>query len=156
MGQKNQKDALFFQFFTKKSLLSCSYFVKKRPFSQKLCALISFFSFFYEKLPALMPIIGQKNVNSVNTTLYYGPKKLVSRKNQCSHAHIVKKLPFSKKHTAPVPIFCQKNVHSLKNVVFSCHFFSNITWKTLPSRPYLVKKTSILLKLQYIMGQKTQ
>ena len=37
---------------------------------------------------------GQKYVNSVQTTFYYGPKKLIplfskfSRESQCSHAHI--------------------------------------------------------------------
>ena len=131
---------LFFQFFTK-NLCSHAHILSKNVHPLKN-SVFSYhvFQFFYKKLPALMPIIGQKNINSVNTTLYYGPKKLVLRKNKCSHAHIVKKLPFSKKHTAPVPIFCQKNVHSVKNVVFSCHFFSNITWKTLPSRPYLVKR----------------
>ena len=36
-----------------------------------------FFQIFHEKPPAVMPIFGQKNVNSVKTTLYYGPKKSI-------------------------------------------------------------------------------
>ena len=46
IGQKSQKDAPFFPIFLKKYLLSCPYFVKKRPFSQKICFFISFFSIF--------------------------------------------------------------------------------------------------------------
>ena len=77
----------FFRFFTKKTMLSCTYFVKnvhsqkntmlscpyfvkKRPFSLKHCAFMSFFfNLFYEKPPAAMPIFRPKNVNSVKTTL---------------------------------------------------------------------------------------
>ena len=86
---------------------------KKRPLSQKHNALVTFFSIFHEKPPAVMPIFGQKNVNSVKTTLYYGSKKVnrmpffsdFSQKINCSHAHIFsKKSQFSKKHTAIMPI----------------------------------------------------
>ena len=95
-----------------------------------------FFQIFHEKPPAVMHIFGQNNVNSVKTTLYYGPKKSIgcpffsnfSRKNHCSHI-LSKKSPFSKKHTALMPIFCQKNVHSLKNNA-PMSFFSNFSWKT--------------------------
>ena len=89
--------------FLKNTLLTCPYFVKKRPFSQKHCAFMSlFFQFFYEKPPPLMPIFGQKNLHSVKTTLYYGPKKSIV----CTE-----------------PIFCRKNVHYLKNTTLSWHFF---------------------------------
>ena len=70
-----------------------------------------------------MPIFGQKNVNSVKTTLYYGPKKSIG----CPFFPI-----FHEKITAA--IFCQKKVHSLKNTLLLC--------------PYFVKKTSILSKTQ--------
>ena len=53
---------------------------EKRPFSQKHSALMSFFLIFHEKPPAFMPIFGQNNVNSVKTTLYYGPKKSMAKK----------------------------------------------------------------------------
>ena len=94
-GPKNSIGSLFFKFLTKKSLLSCLYFVKKRQFSRKLTALMpifcqkkrpfsqkhsapmSFFSNFHEKSLPVMPIFGQKNVNSVKTTLYFGPKKSI-------------------------------------------------------------------------------
>ena len=52
----------------KNPLLSSPYFIKKRPFSQKHCALMSVFQNFYEKLPAVKPIFGPKNVNSVKIT----------------------------------------------------------------------------------------
>ena len=42
------------------------------------------------------------------------------------------KRPFSKNHSALMPIFCQKYVHSLKITLLSC--------------PYFIKKTSILSK----------
>ena len=94
MGQKTQQDPFFFKFLTKKSLLSCLYFVKKRQFSRKLTALM--------------------------------------------------------------PIFCQKNVHSLKNTVLPCHFFQIFMKNPFLSCPFLVKKMSILSKLHYILGPKSQ
>merc|ERR1712083_405593 len=47
---------------------------KNRPISQKQIASCNFFLIFHEKIPAVMPIFGPENVNSVKTTLYYGPK----------------------------------------------------------------------------------
>ena len=126
---------------------------------------MSFFQIFHEKPHAGMPIFGQKNVNFVKTTINYGPKKSkgcpfeshFSRKNINSHAHILsKKRPFQKNHASLMPIFCQKNVHYLKNTMLSCHLFQFFHEKPLLSYPYLVKKTSILSKLHYIMGQKSQ
>ena len=75
--------------------------------------------------------IGQQNVNSIKTTLYYGRKKLIGfpyfpsfHEKITALAHIwSKKRPFSKNQTALMSIFSQKNVHSLKNMVLSCHFF---------------------------------
>ena len=67
-----------------------------------------------------MPIFGQKNVNSIKTTLYYGPKKSIG----CPFFPI-----FYEKIIFLMPIFYQKNVHSLKNTMLSC--------------PHFVKKTSI-------------
>ena len=79
----------FFQFLTKKSLLSCPYFVKKRPFSinkQLSCpyfvkkdvhslkntALSCHFFKFFHKNPHSHAHNLSKNVNSVKTTLSYG------------------------------------------------------------------------------------
>ena len=54
----------------------------------------------------------------------------LSGKDHFSHAHILsKKHPFSKQRGALMSIFCQKNVHSVKNTVLSCHLFSNFLLK---------------------------
>ena len=96
-----------------------------------LCSHVLFFHFFHEKLPAVMHMIGQKTVNSVKTTLNYGPKKSIG----CpffpiSHEKITalmsifcQKRPFSKNKELSYPYFVQKNFPSLKNKVLSCLFF---------------------------------
>ena len=67
----------------KNTLLSWSYFVKKNDYALKNTVLLChFFQIFHEKPPAVMPIFGQKNVNSVKTTLYYGPKKSMAKKKR--------------------------------------------------------------------------
>ena len=48
-------------------------FLKIRPFSQKYCALMEFFKFGIKPL-AVLPIIGQQNVEPGKTTPYYWPK----------------------------------------------------------------------------------
>ena len=65
---------LSFQFFSK-NICSHAHILSKNVHSLKRSVFsYHFFQFFYEKIRALMPIIGQQNVYSVNTTLYYGPK----------------------------------------------------------------------------------
>ena len=87
-----------------------------------------FSSIFHEKINALMPIYCQKN------------------------------LPFCEKHVALMPIFCQEKVHSLKtrssHVIF-CNFYMKKSHNLL-SFARSVKITSILSKLQSIMGQKSR
>ena len=108
-----------------------------------------FFQNFHEKLTAVMHLIGQKNVNSVKTTLYYGSKKSIG----CpffpiSHEKIIalmsifcQKRPFSKKNSSHVPIF-QESVHSLKkrcsHVIFFIFFHKN----PILSCPFLVKNVN--------------
>ena len=87
MGQKVNRLPFFFSIFNKKdcshahiflkniyslknTLLIFIYYVKKCPFSQRHYAFIPFFSIFLEK-PSVAMLSGQKNVNSVKTTLYY-------------------------------------------------------------------------------------
>ena len=68
-----------------------------------------------------------------------------------------KKRPNSRKHAALMPIFSQKNIHSLSKTHFFHVFFFKIFMKTpMLSCPYLVKQTSILSKVRFIMGQKSQ
>ena len=65
-------------YYQKKKLLSCPYFVKKTSIlSKTVCSHVTF-SIFLWKTPAVMPSFGQKNVNSVKTTLYYGTNKVYS------------------------------------------------------------------------------
>ena len=105
-----------FRFSTRKSLLSCPYFlkntsillkhtafipilVKKRPFSQKHGALMCFFFFkFFMKNSCCRAHDWSKNVNSVKTTLYSGPKKSI----WCPFFLFLTKI------TALMSIFCQK------------------------------------------------
>ena len=67
------------------------------------------FAICLSKTPALMPILGEKNVISINTTLHYGPKKSISRKNQCPHARLWSTNFHSLKKTLlPFPYFVKK------------------------------------------------
>ena len=78
---------------------------------------------FHDKPPAAMPIFGKRNSNYVKTPLHYWPKS--------------QRMPFFPifhvKISADMPIFCHKNIHSLKN-------------KSLCSHSHIVKITSILSK----------
>ena len=95
---------------------------KKRPFSQKHCALM--FKKKNEKPPAVMPIFDQKTTilskqhyimsqRSQYDALFF---RFLTKKSSLLCQNFVKKRPFSKKHTALKSIFCQKNVHSLVGI----------------------------------------
>ena len=109
-----------------------------------------------------MPVFGQKNVNSAKTTLYYGPTKSIG----CPFFPI-----FHEKIPALMTIFCQKNVHSLKNKLLSClyfvkksilsktlrsHviFFSNFSWKTPAVMPIFGQKNVNSVKTTLYYGSK--
>ena len=79
-----------------------------------------------------------------------------SRKISCSHAYNIlsKKRQFSKKHNALVPIFYQKNVHSLKNTVFSCLFFSILKWKNPRCYVHIWSKNAKIVKNTTYYGPK--
>ena len=63
--------------FSKKSLLSCPYFVEKMSIlSETLCSYVNFSKNFI-KNPLLSCPYLIKNVNSIKTTLYYEPKKSI-------------------------------------------------------------------------------
>ena len=110
-----------------------------------------------------MPIFGQKM--SILSKLHYIMGQKVNRiplffpnfhdKILLSCPYFIKKRPFSNKHTVLTPIFCQKNVHSLKNSVLAS-FFSKVSWKTPAVMPIFDQQTSILSKLAYYMSQKSQ
>ena len=83
------------------------------------------FQIYHEKRYAVIPKSAQKNVNSVKTTLSYGPKKLIG-----SYFFPI----FNQETTLLMPIFLSKIVRSLKNTMLSC--------------PYFIQKTYILSKAQ--------
>ena len=83
---------------------------------------MSFFLITFVQTPVIMPIFGQKNVNSAKTRTYYGPKKSkgclfsdFSRKIECSHALTLPKIskihPLPQKHCALKSFFqfCHEN-----------------------------------------------
>ena len=136
----------FPDFYKKKSLLSCSFFVNKRQFSKKNCSdtyILSknvyslenlvlschFSQIFSWKTPCSFPYL-LKNINSVKTTQYYGPKKSIGyhffwffKKKSQLQSHICpKKCPLSYRHTAHEHTFCQKNCQSIKATVLLYHF----------------------------------
>ena len=102
------------------TMLSCTYLVKKRPFSQKHGSFISNFAW---KTPCCHTHTWSKNINSANTTLLYGPKKSI----RWSFIRY-----FTKKSMLACPYF-------IKNT-------SILSKSTLLSSPYNVKITSILWK----------
>ena len=138
------------------------FFWKTSPLLKTKCSHV-FFSFFHKNLPALMHMIGKKSVNSVKTTLYYGPIKSIG----CpffpiSHEKITalmsifcQKRPFSKKNSSHVHILL-KNVPFFKNNVLSCLFFIFFHKKPRTLMPIFGQKTYILSKLHYLMGHKSQ
>ena len=67
-----------------------------------------------------------------------------------------KKRSFSKEHNALIPIFYKKRSTLPKAKWSHVIFFKFIIKNSLLPCEYLVKNTSILLKLYYIMGQKSQ
>ena len=112
-----------------------------------------------------MPIFGKKRQFCQNYTILWAKK--VNRMPFLSDFH--------EKIDALMPIFCPKNVHCLRNTQLSwlyiffkktsilskakwSHviFFKFIIKNSLLSYAYLVKYTSSLLKLQYVMRQKSQ
>ena len=110
MGQKKSIRCPLFRFFTKKSLLSCPYFVKnvhslnshaniltrKRLSSQKQYSHVIRFKFFIKNPCCHAHIWSKKRKFCQNYTMLRAKKDNripffydFSRKNHCSHAHIL-------------------------------------------------------------------
>ena len=113
-------------------LLSCPYFVRKTSILSKTqCSHVIFFKFFMRNPMLSCPYL-VKSTSILSKIHYIICQKsqyalffrFFSKKKNSTHAHILsKKRPFSKKQTGLMPIFCQKNVLSLKNTKLSCNFF---------------------------------
>ena len=130
----------------KNTMFSHSYFVKNvHPL--KYTEFSRHFFKIFMKNPCCNAFIWWTNVKFVKITIFYGPKK-----STFSNYH--------EEMTALMPIFCQKNINSLKKIAlmpvfcqktsilsktrqFQVIFFST---KTSISCPYFVKKTSNLSK----------
>ena len=121
--------------------------------SQKVNGMPLFLSTYHEKITSLISLFCQKNVNSL--------KKL------CSHAHILSKNILSKTRRShvffsPIKGTCShahilsKKLYSLKTRRY--HVFSlEFSYKTvILSCLNLVKRTLILSKRYYLMGQKNR
>ena len=123
---------------------------------------MSSFSKFSWKTPCCHAYIWSKNINSVKALLHFWVNRMP-----------IFLLIFHVKLTALMPLFCQKNVYSLKNTMLSfpylvekrpfsqkhralmCFFFSKFSWKTSAVVHMIGQKTSILSKLHSILGQKS-
>ena len=125
-------------------MLSCPYFVKKHPFSQKHTSHISFFKFCM-KHPLLScpyfvkkrqfcqnyPILWAKKVNkmvffpifhekSMLSFLYFIKNSSILSKTQCSQAHILSKHFLSLKNSALIS-FCIQILYEKKSLL-SCPY----------------------------------
>ena len=128
-----------------------------------------FFKFSTRNPPAVMAIFGQKAVNSVKSTLFYGPKKVnrtpfffhfFTKKSMLSCSQFV--MSYLEKNSVLMSIFCPKTSFFQKHSALMS-FDQIIHENPLQSLPYFVKKTSFLPKRQdlmvitiYIMGQNSQ
>ena len=141
------------------TLLSCPYFIKQRPFSQKRNVLMSFFFKFPMRNPMLLCQYLVKKLPCQDYTIWWAKKVNrmsffflhFSRKNQCSHAHsLSKQRPISKNTLFLCPYFIKKR-HFCMNTVLSCLFFQNLNDNSPAVMPIFGQKSSILSKLQYIL-----
>ena len=141
----------------------------KRRFSQKHCAFMWFFFFKYRmEYPwPLSPFLVKKRKFCQNyfTFWVYKVNKIplfsdVFQKNQRSHAHILSKnYLLSKNRLFLCPYFVKKTSILTKKHCshqFSHYFFKFLHVKPPAFIPTLSLKTSILSKLNYIMGPKSQ
>ena len=144
---KVKRMLFLFRFFMKKSLLSCSYFIKNTSILLKHTALIPilvkktsilsktrcshvffFFQIFHKKLLLSCTWLVKKCQFCQNYTLFWAKKVNmmpffpISHKNYCSYVHILSKNVHSLKRNSS-HLHYQKNVYSLKNTVLSCLFF---------------------------------
>ena len=116
--------------------------------------LCQFFQNFHQKPLAVMPIFDQKHQFYQNYTIIWAKKvnmmpfffRFLTEKSSLSCPYFVKNVHSPKSTLLSSLDFVKKNGHSLKNTVLLCHFFKIFMTNPLLSRPYLVKKTSILSK----------
>ena len=139
-------------------MLSSPHFVKKNVnFLKNTVLSCHIYQIFHEKPSVSCPYLAKERQFSKNSTIFLTKKDIMmplfyylSRKNQCSYAHILSKNGHSlKKHTAAMPIVCQINVHSLKNTVLSCNFFNFFMKTPLFSSPLVTKNENSVKSTLY-------
>ena len=128
--------------------------------SKALCSPVIYYEFFVMKPPCHRHICSIKRLFCQNYTLNYGPLRSI----RCPFFLI-----FHGKVNAPIPKFCKKTDHVLKNTLLSgayfvlkrqfakrysalISFFFNCDFKT----PIFGVKTSILTRLYYIIDKQNQ
>ena len=130
-------------------MLSRSYFSKIRPLPQKHCALMPFFSIFSWKSPICHAhICSKKREFCQNYTILWG--KNVNR--------ILFFSDFSRKNHSFHPIFCQQNVHSLKNHCSNAHVLTkkrSFSWKHRAVMSFVLISHEKPNPAMPIFGQKT-
>ena len=140
-------------------------FCRKNVNSHENTSLSYIFLGFLEKPLVGKPLFGQKT--SIMSKMHYNMGKKVNgmpffpifyEKFTAPIPMICQKHVHSlKTHIALMPVFCRKNVQSFKNTVLSCHFFQILNEKPQRCHAHIIfdQKTSILSKLYYIMDQKS-
>ena len=157
--KKNVNSVKTTQYYGPKKLIGCPFFPI---FTNNQCShthnvhstkskVVSchFFQMYHYKLSAVMRIFGQKHVNSVETILYYGPKKSTGCPfSSIFHEKIttfmrisVKKRTFSKENTLACPYFVRKTSILSKTLCSHVKFFKIFMKNPLLPCLYVVKKT---------------
>ena len=131
---------------------------------QNILLSCHFLQVFYESPLRSWPHFVKKRQFCQDYTIYYGPKKSIGcpffqfhEKKKCSHAHVLSKNVHSLKTNCS-----RAHVLSCKRLFFPKHcalmyFFFIFCMKNSCYHAHIwSKKTSILPKLDYILGQKSQ
>ena len=131
-------------------MLSCPYFVKKTSILPKARrSHFNFFKYFIKKTLCCHAQIWLEERQFCHNDTILLAKKInrmpffsdFELKNHSSHAHLLsKKRPFSIKHNDLMPIFCQKNVNSLKIIVVWYNFLQIFHEKPQAVMPIFVRK----------------
>ena len=149
IGQENANYAKTLLYYGPKESIACPFFwffcQKNVHCLKTLCSHVIFFKFLET------PCFHSQERSKIgefcqNYTLLWSKKWIrfpyfpsFNEKNSALCAYLVRR-PFSKKQTTFMFIFNQKNVHSLKKLVLSCHFFIIFHKKPLLSCLYFVEK----------------
>ena len=115
-------------------------FCQKHVNSLKLTVLSCHFLIFHDKPPDVMPIFDAKiRQFSQNYTILWAKKNqfnalffpFLMKKSLLSCPCFVKKRPLFKKQTALMPMYCQKKVNYLKNIMLYSFFSFDISQKKI-------------------------